>query len=601
MAERFISERNLRFCLYEVFDVLSLTRYPYFEEHTREGFELVLDTALKIAKEMLLPILAEMDKNPPVLVDQKVKVHPMVAPFMKLCGEGGWIAATAPFELGGQQLPIMVSSACRFIFSAANYSASIYPLLTSGAAHLIESFASKEMIDTYIPAMFSGDWQGTMALTEPQAGSSLADITMEAEPTHEGHYLLRGQKIFISAGDHDGVERVIHLMLATIKGAPAGVKGISLFVVPNKRPDEAGILVPNDLTVSAIYHKLGYRGAPITQLSLGENGDCRGYLVGEPHRGLYYMFQMMNEARIDVGIGAAAIASAAYHAAVEYARERPQGRRLTDKDPTLPPVVIVEHPDVKRMLLFQKAVVEGSLCLILQCCQYADKARVLENEDKERAELLLDLLTPVAKTYPSEMGVLSVSQGLQCLGGYGYCDEFPLEQLYRDARIHPIHEGTTGIQGLDLLGRKVPMKNGKAFSFFTEEVMKAISACRGDPALSTHAASLGDALALLRRVTDHLLQFARSGETERFLADATLYLELFGLVSVGWQWLLQGLVVQRALGKGPSESDARFYKGKRYALRYFFYYELPKIQGLATRLMDSDPVTVEMSPAFFTD
>jgi len=601
MAERFVSERNLRFCLYEVFDVLSLTRYPYFEEHTKEGFDLVLDTALKIARDMLLPILGEMDKNPPALVGQKVKVHPAVGPFMKLCGEGGWIAANAPFELGGQQLPIMISSACRFIFSAANYSASVYPLLTSGAAHLIEAFGAKELIETYIPGMFAGQWQGTMALTEPQAGSSLADIVMEAEPTPEGHYLMRGQKIFISAGDHDGVERVIHLMLAKIKGAPAGVKGISLFVVPSKRQDETGNLVPNDLTVSAIYHKLGYRGSPITQLSLGENGDCRGYLVGEPHRGLFYMFQMMNEARIDVGLGAAAIASAAYHAAVEYARERPQGRRLTDKDPTLPPVPIVEHPDVKRMLLFQKAVVEGSLCMILQCCEYADKARVLDGEEKERAELLLDLLTPVAKTYPSEMGLLSVSQGLQCLGGYGYCDEFPLEQLYRDARIHPIHEGTTGIQGLDLLGRKVIMKDGKAFSFFIEEVTKAISVCRSDPALSSYAAKLEEALGLLRNVTDHLLKFARAGETERFLADATLYLELFGTVSIGWQWLIQGLAAQRGLDKKPSESEAHFYQGKRYALRYFFSYELPKIQGLAARLMDSDPITVEISPSFFAD
>lgn len=601
MAERFVSERNLRFCLYEVFDVPSLTRYPCFEEHTREGFDLALDTALKIARDILLPALGEMDKNPPALVDQKVKVHPMVGPFMKLCGEGGWIAATAPFELGGQQLPIMISSACRFIFSAANYSASIYPLLTSGAAHLIESFGSKEMIDAYVPAMFAGDWQGTMALTEPQAGSSLSDITMEAVPTPEGHYLMRGQKIFISAGDHDGVERVIHLMLAKIKGSPAGVKGISLFVVPNNRPDETGNLVSNDLTVSAIYHKLGYRGAPITQLSLGENGDCRGYLVGEPHKGLYYMFQMMNEARIDVGLGAAAIASAAYHAAVEYTKERPQGRRLTDKDPNLPPVPIVEHPDVKRMLLFQKAVVEGALCMILQCCEYADKTRVLEGEDKERAELLLDILTPVAKTYPSEMGLLSVSQGLQCLGGYGYCDEFPLEQLYRDARIHPIHEGTTGIQGLDLLGRKVTMKNGRAFSLFTDEVTRAIAACHEDPTLSAYGSKLGEALALLRKVTEHLLQFARKGETERFLADATLYLELFGIVSIGWQWLLQGLAVQRALVKGPSESDTRFYEGKRYALRYFFSYELPKIQGIASRLMDSDFVTVEMPSSLFAD
>jgi alkylation response protein AidB-like acyl-CoA dehydrogenase len=455
VAEKFVSVRNLRFLLYEVFHVESLTQYPYYEEHSREIFDIVLDTAVKIGKDLLRPYLQEMDKHPPEFVDGGVKVHPMVRTLMKECGEGGWIAASAPYALGGQQLPLMISAACRFIFSAANYSASVYPFLTSGAAHLIEAFGSQGLIETYIPKMFAGQWQGTMALTEPQAGSSLSDITTSAEPTEHGYYKIRGQKIFISTGEHDGVDNVVHLMLAKIKGAPHGVKGISLFVVPNKRMDEDGQLVPNDVNVTAIYHKLGYRGAPITQLSLGESGDCRGYLVGEPHRGLMYMFQMMNEARIDVGAGAAAIASAAYYASLEYARERPQGRRLTQKDPTLPPVPIIEHADVKRMLLFQRAVVEGSLSLLLQCAQYADMIRVSEGSEKERCDLLLDILTPVAKTYPSEMGILSVSQGLQCLGGYGYCDEFPLELYYRDARIHPINEGTTGIQGLDLLGRKV--------------------------------------------------------------------------------------------------------------------------------------------------
>ena len=307
MAERFVSERNLKFMLYEVFDVEALTRYEYFREHDREILDMVLETALRIGKELLQPTLGEMDKNPPEFIDGKVKVHPMVRPFMKECGEGGWIAAGAPFELGGQQLPLMISGAFRFILSAANYSASVYPLLTSGAAHLIESFGTQDMIDTYIPKMFSGDWQGTMALTEPQAGSSLADITTLAEPTDRGYYRMRGQKIFISAGEHDGVENVIHLMLARIKEAPQGVKGISLFVVPNKRIQEDGELVPNDVSVAGIYHKLGYRGSPITQLSLGERDDCRGYLVGESNKGLFYMFQMMNEARIDVGLSAAAM------------------------------------------------------------------------------------------------------------------------------------------------------------------------------------------------------------------------------------------------------------------------------------------------------
>jgi alkylation response protein AidB-like acyl-CoA dehydrogenase len=600
MIEKFVSERNLKFLLYEVFDAESLTRYSYYGEHDREIFDLVLATGLKLAKDLLRPVLREMDQRPPELVEGRVKVHPVVRTFMRECGEGGWIGANAPFELGGQQLPLMISGAFRFILSAANYSGSVYQMLTGGAAHLIEAFGSEQMVETYIPKMFAGEWQGTMALTEPQAGSSLADITTLAEPTDQGYYHIRGQKIFISAGDHDGVENVVHLMLARIKGAPQGVKGISLFVVPNSRPEANGELRPNDVNVAGIYHKLGYRGSPITQLSLGENGDCRGYLVGEPHKGLAYMFQMMNEARIDVGIGAAAIASAAYYEALEYAKERPQGRRLTAKDPTLPPVPIIQHPDVKRMLLFQRGIVEGSLSLLLQCSRYADLARVCEGEERERYSLLLDLLTPAAKSYPSEMGVLSVSQGLQCLGGYGYCDEFPLEQFYRDARIHPIHEGTTGIQGLDLLGRKVRMRNGRAFELFVGVVREAIGSAKVFPQLVPYAERLEAALQRLEKVTSHLVGLAAQGP-ELFLADATLYLELFGITCVSWQWLLQAVSAQRALDQGPSEGETRFYRGKLHTMRYFFHYELPKTEGLSTRLMENEPLTVGMDEGLFND
>jgi butyryl-CoA dehydrogenase len=587
--------------LYEVFQAEDLTRYPYYAEHSREIFDLVLDTGLKMARDLLHPALREMDKSPPVFVDGRVKVHPVVRTFMKTCGEGGWIGAHAPFELGGQQLPLMVTGALKFVLSAANYSASVYPMLTGAAAHLIEAFGSQEMIETYIPRMFSGAWQGTMALTEPQAGSSLADITTLAEPTDRGYYKIRGQKIFISAADHDGVENIVNLMLAKIKGSPPGVKGISLFVVPNNRIAEDGTLVPNDVQVAGIYHKLGYRGSPITQLSLGENGDCRGFLVGEPHRGLSYMFQMMNEERLEVGLSAAAIASAAYYAALEYTRTRPQGRKLSGKDPTLPPVPIIEHPDVRRMLLFQRAVVEGSLSLIFQCCRYADLAHVAEGQEKDRSALLLDLLTPVAKSYPSEMGVLATSQAIQCLGGYGYCDEFPVEQLFRDARIHPIHEGTTGIQGMDLLGRKVLMHGGKALVFFLEEVQRTISRAQADDALSSYAARLGKAKEKLEMVTAHLLDYARKGDAERHLADATLYLELFGIVAIAWQWLHQGVIIQEALRSGPSDSEAKFYRGKLHTLRYFFAYELPKIDGLAVRLMENDALTVEMDTEVFSD
>jgi alkylation response protein AidB-like acyl-CoA dehydrogenase len=599
--DQFVSMRNLKFLLYEVFRIEDLIGYPYYQEHNREIFDLTLETALKMGQDLLGPVLREMDLNAPSLINGEVKVHPSVRTFMKESGEGGWIASLFSFDLGGQQIPQLISTASQFIFSAANYSASVYPHLTTGAANLILSFGSEELKELYVPRMLSGEWQGTMALTEPQAGSSLSDILTQAQPTDQGFYKIRGQKIFISAGDHDGVDNVVHLMLAKIKGAPAGVKGISLFVVPKKRVEGKDQLVSNDLNVAGVYHKLGYRGAPITQLSLGENNDCRGYLVGEPHQGLAYMFQMMNEARINVGVGAAAIASAAYYASLEYARERPQGRKISAKDPTTPQIPIIEHADVKRMLLFQRAVTEGALSLLMQCSLYVDRIKTTEGEDKDRYHLLLDLLTPIAKTYPSEMGLLSVSQGLQCLGGYGYCDEFLLELFYRDARIHPIHEGTTGIQGLDLLGRKVRMKGGKAFTIFLDEVQKAIQAADSFPALNPYVGMLKESVEALKNITHHLLGQYQEGRVEQALADSTLYLELFGIIAIAWQWLLQAVSIQKALGTPLTQMETKFYQGKFYTFCFFFHYELPKIQGLLKRLEECDGMTVSMERSFFDD
>ncbi len=598
--DQFVSLRNLKFMLYEVFQIEDLIQYPYFQEHSREIFDLTLETALKMGQDMLRPALREMDQTPPAFINGEVKVHPTVRTFMKESGEGGWIASLFTFDQGGQQIPQLISTAGQFIFSAANYSASVYPHLTAGAANLILSFGSEELKELYVPRMLSGEWQGTMALTEPQAGSSLSDIQTMALPTDQGFYRIRGQKIFISAGDHDGVDNVVHLMLAKIKGAPAGVKGISLFVVPKKRV-EGRELVFNDLQVAGVYHKLGYRGAPITQLSMGEMDDCRGYLVGEPHQGLPYMFQMMNEARINVGLGAAGIASAAYYASLEYTRERLQGRKISAKDPATPQIPIIEHADIKRMLLFQRAITEGSLSILLQCSRYVDQMKITEGEERNRYHLLLDLLTPVAKTYPSEMGILSISQGLQCLGGYGYCDEFLLELFYRDARIHPIHEGTTGIQGLDLLGRKVLMKGGKAFSLFVEEVQKTIREAETVPTLNPYARMLGESLESLKKITGYLVSLGQEGKTELFLADATLYLELFGIITIAWQWLLQGLSLQKALSTDLSALERQFYQGKFHTMRFFYHYELPKIQGLLQRLKESDGLTISMEKSLFVD
>jgi alkylation response protein AidB-like acyl-CoA dehydrogenase len=601
VTERFFSEKNLKFLLYDVFEIEKLAESDYYRDHNKRVFDLVLKSAVKLARDLLYPIFQEMDRRPPELENGEVKVHPAVGKILQEFGRGGWISCTVPYELAGEQLPHMLASACQFIFAAANYSASAFPGLCDGAARLIENFGSKSLYETYVPNMRSGRWQGTMALTEPEAGSSLADITTTAEPAEDGFYRIKGQKIFISAGDHHAAENVVHLLLAKIPGSPPGVRGISLFVVPKKRPDAGEKLASNDVITSGIFHKLGYRGCPIAQLSFGDKNDCRGWLVGEPNNGLRYMFQMMNEARIGVGLGATSMATAAYYASLEYAKTRKQGRNITQKDPLLPQVPIIEHADVKRMLLFQKAVVEGSLSLLMQCSLYVDRIKVCGEDERQDDVLLLDLLTPVAKSYPSEMGIQAISQGLQCFGGSGYCDDYPLEQYYRDARIHPIHEGTTAIHGMDLLGRKVTLQQGRAFSLYISEVKETIAKAGAFEALVKYARALTGALDTLRNVTSHLMAVGAKTGPEMMLSDATLYLELFGIVTIAWQWLLQGIAAQKTLQIGCKKSDSVFYEGKMFALRYFFAYELPKINALTQRLTDDDRMTVEMAPGIFDE
>ena len=600
MTETFINERNIKFLLYEVFDAEVFTRHPYFNAYNKKMFDMILKAAMELAVGVLWPSFQEMDKNPPELVGDRITVHSSVRAMMKEFGQGGWIGAAVREELGGQQLPHLVADSCFFMLSAANYSGSAFIVLSTGNANLLEKFGSQDMLDTYLPKILSGEWQGTMAMTEPEAGSSVGDIVTAAEPTDKGYYLIRGQKVFTSAGDHEGVENVVHLMLARIKGAPPGVKGISLFVVPKKRLEKDGSLVFNDVVTSGVFHKLGYRGCPITQLSIGDKNDCRGYLIGEPNKGLSYMFQMMNEERIGVGLAATSGATAAYYDALEYSRQRRQGRKPSEKDPAQPQIPIIEHADVKRMLLFQRAIVEGSLSLLLQCSQYMDFETVSSGSEKEKYSLLLDLLTPVAKSYPAEMGIVSISQGLQCLGGSGFCDDYPLEIYYRDARAHPIHEGTTGIHGIDLLGRKVIMQNGKAFNLFLAEVEGVIEKARKISQLESYAQQLFEALEKLKQVTTHLKGISEQKGTENFLADATLYLELFGIISIAWQWLLQAITVAKALEKNLSEKETNFYQGKFFAFRYFFGYELPKTEGLVTRLMNNDGLTVDMRDEFFS-
>ncbi len=589
MASQTFSRRNLNFLLHEVFKSEELTQYAYFQEFNREAFDMVLDSATEISEKILYPAFTEADRNAPELEAGGVKVHPAVGRFLTAVGEAGLIGAGFSVEHQGQQLPELINSAAGFILGAGNNSLIMFRGLTEGAAHLILSFGSPELIDAYVPKMLAGKWTGTMCLTEPQAGSALSDITTSASPQPDGSYQIKGQKVFISAGEHDQTDNIVHLVLARIEGAPKGTKGISLFVVPKKRASGEA----NDVTPTGLYHKMGQKATPAMHLTFGERDDCQGFLVGEVHKGLTYMFQMMNEARIGVGMCGAYIASAAYYASLRYANERPQGRRLNNKNPDEPPTLIINHPDVRRMLLFQKAVVEGSLALIFQACRYYDLARVTEGEEKEANELLVDLLMPVVKTYPTEMGIRAVSEGLQVLGGYGYTEDFPLEQYYRDIRITSIYEGTTTIQGLDLLARKVIQKEGKGLQLLVGEMTQTLEAARTFDDLKPYAAKLEEEIARLQHVTSHLLGILATGDAERACLDATLYLELFGNVAVGWQWLKQAVVAKQALVTGsPAGDEALFYEAKLHTMKFYFHYELPKTLGLAVRLTDPEALTL---------
>ena len=591
------SKDNIRFLLHDVFPISELCKRDRFKAHSVESLDMVLDAADSLSVNQLRPILVEMDNKPPYLESGRIKVHPKMRRLMKTFGEDGWISMAAPAKFGGQQVPFTILQATGFMMGAANYSTMAYPFLTTGAAHLIEGFATPQLQQTYIPKMFSGEWQGTMALTEPGAGSSLSDIVSSAKPTDNGYYLVKGQKIFISCGDHDACDNIVHLMLARIEGAPAGTKGISLFIVPQNRPDENGNLTFNDVKTAGVFHKMGYHGAPIAHLMMGEGGDCRAWLVGEPHKGLSYMFQMMNEARIGVGCNAVSIASAAYYNSLEYANVRTQGRKITEKDPLKPQIPIIEHADVKRLLLFQKAIVEGSLSLVFEATTALDNYHTLEGEEKERNFLILELLTPIVKSYPAEMSIQTTSAALQCFGGYGYTKEFMAELFFRETRIHTLHEGTTAIHGMDLLGRKVMMNNGKATIALMQQIMTDIHEAQKYESLKAYAAGLGQKVMKLQEITMHLVSVAQSQGPEVYLSDATLYLELFGILAIGWQWVKQGIKVEELKQGATKDYSAEFLQSKMYALQYFFEYEIPKTEGLITRLKSDNHVTVKAQAA----
>jgi butyryl-CoA dehydrogenase len=466
-------------------------------------------------------------------------------------------------------------------------------------SHLLAAHASPEQQRLFLEPMMGGRFFGTMAMTEPQAGSSISDLTTSAEPTDEGHYLLKGNKIFISGGEHELSENIVHLVLARIKGAPAGVKGISLFIVPRFRVnDDGSVGEDNDVALSGLIHKMGWRGTTSTMLNFGENNRCFGYLIGEPNKGLSYMFHMMNEARINIGQFATCIGYAGYLYSLDYARNRPQGRLPSNKDPLSKQVMIIEHADIRRMLLMQKAYVEGSLALILYGSLLVDRQRVGGEAEARSAGLLLDILTPIVKAWPSKFCFEANSQAMQIMGGYGYTREYPIEKLFRDNRLNMIHEGTNGIQGIDLLGRKVIIGGGESFRLLCEELSKTVSETADSPSLSKFSADLDEALRLLQETTASLLETREKVGADLFLANASTYLEMTGHVVIAWMWLRQA---QAALKQKPNAGEAcqDFYRGKLQACAYFFNQELPKINHQAELLVNLEPSCHEMRDNWF--
>ncbi len=583
-----VRDRDVDFLLYEVHNVLDLCKLPAFAEHGRETFDLFLRSAAKLARDSLFPLFREMDEQPARLVDGRVHEHPKMGELYARMVELGIVTAGRPEEVGGAQLPSCITSMAYLYLMAGNGGAVGYPLLTAGAGHLIESFGSDALRELFLERMYGGSWSGTMALTEPQAGSSLGDITTSASPIEgrEDVYRIKGNKIFISGGDHQFLDNIVHLTLARRVGDPAGVKGISLFAVPRMRP-VAGApeqLEFNDVHTSQLVHKIGWKGLASLGLSYGENEDCRGWLVGKPCQGLRYMFQMMNEARLLVGANATATASAAYHESLAYARVRTQGRRLdrrTGADSS-GPVALIEHPDVRRMLLRQKAIVEGSMSLIVASARYADLAEHHEDPARrEQARLLLDMLTPVTKSFAAERGFESTSLALQIHGGYGYSSEYLPELWMREQRLNSIHEGTTAIHSLDLLGRKVVAKGGQALMTLAGVIGADIQAAHQHGELVELCEAVTHELERTGKLTQVLGARGLGGDVIGMLAHSVDYLTLFSNLVVAWQWLRIAGASCKAL-QGPLADERRaYYQAKVEAARYWIRTELADNARLA--------------------
>jgi butyryl-CoA dehydrogenase len=593
---------TIDFLLHDWLQVESLQSRERFADHSRETFDAVLDTCERIAREKYAPFNRTVDIEEPRFDGEKVILPQATHDAYKAYGESGMLSAAQDYEIGGMQLPYTVEAAANAFFAMASVSIGS-GMLTSGNANLLMAHGTELQKQVFALNEFSGRFSGTMCLSEPQAGSSLSDVMTRATPDGEGfesdalgpRYRLRGNKMWISSGEHELSENIIHLVLAKIPDANGqlvpGVKGISLFIVPKKLVDTQGQLTGerNDVALAGLNHKCGWRGTTNTLLNFGEGkypvrgeAGAVGYLVGQPGEGLKCMFHMMNEARIGVGMAATMLGMAGYYASLDYAKNRPQGRPTGagGKDASRPQVRIIEHADIKRMLLAQKSYSEGALALALYSARLVDEQHTGQAKAADEARLLLEVLTPIVKSFPSEWCLEANSLAIQIHGGYGYTRDFPVEQYWRDNRLNMIHEGTHGIQAMDLLGRKVLMEGGQGLKLLAARMQATASGV--SPQWADEARQLLDALQQVGAATQAAWKDA---EPAQALANAVPYLQAFGHTVIAWIWLD---VAQSAQGDAPAQV------GRRAAARYFFRYELPKIGAWLQVVSRRDPTCAEV-------
>lgn len=595
MMPQILRRADLDFLLHDLLDAGRLAERPLYAGQSAEDWAAALDLAETLAEELFQPFAAKLDANEPQFDGERVHVIPELPAALATYRESGLPAMGFREDLGGMGFPYLVTQAAAAVLSAANLPALAYNFLTGAAANLLDAHGDDDLKARYLAPLVASEIHGTMCLSEPQAGSSLADIRTRAEPQADGTFRLFGRKMWISGGEHDMAGNIIHFVLAKIPGGPPGVKGISLFCVPRILPDGTR----NDVRLMGLNHKLGYRGTVNTALAFGDAGGAVGWRVGPEHQGLACMFHMMNEARIGVGLGAAATACTGYLHALAYAQDRPQGRPLTGRDPTQPMIPIAEHPDVRRMLMQAKVYAEGSLALCLWAAALVDDQRAGDAAAAARAGALLDILTPIVKSWPSEYGLRANDLAIQVHGGYGYTRDYPVERFWRDNRLNPIHEGTKGVQGLDLLGRKAAAGQGAGFAALMAEVRGAVAVAEGDDGLAGAAAAVAEAADRAERATAALLEAQRSRGPEIGLANATLYLDMLGHVVMGGLWLRMGAAAGRGLAAGAAGERAAFLEGKRVACRFFAAQELPGVAAQCAVLESLDVTALEAPLAGF--